>query len=617
VKNKFLQIFYIVTLLFVIFFWPSRAISQYRVSGVVEFTYRNLETKTGNSVTSDIYWTQTYRANLQGDLFDPRFMRFSGGAGYSVYTYKNASDSTMVDYNLNTAFFPGMKVSWDLFGNKSVRSVETATSIAGYDVTTTSYGGTLNLRLGSSSRNGNNRNNNSGSSMQLPDITLSRRHTESESQSITSPLHETRDDTRATVNYGIGSSVSLNLDGSIEDYENLANNSSYESKTANLTSNIRVSPDAELKLTGHLTDRATQNISGLEASEKAQTYNAILDFKETNGLHHYYRYDFIDQKTSSSEFTSNRGEARVIYRIRDEWRIQGGLDYSLSDYARKPNLTDPGEKTSLETGGLLTGVLYRKKYTPAFMGPFSFDTGYDFNTGFSNLTSETGGPEGSGWYYTNNVSLGINSTGWGKENLNFTYSYNNRRDGSPLQNDMWQHSYRFLVTTRRISNTKIHGSASYISQEYRSEAGSIFLTTSLAQQSINQQRRSLTYDLTAEHYVSASLSLAAGAVRGQSTSTVFTLSTLPSKTVSEDLYYYGAANFTYLLTRNLFYRAQLREEYRTSLSTDTQSHQMNMFLDYRIRQIFVNVEYRLRVDAPENTTRSTQQYYYVKLSRPF
>ena len=620
-ENKFFKIFSIVIPAFVIFAWPGKAVSQYRVSGVVEFAYRSLETKIGNSTTSsEQYWTQTYRSNLQGDLFDPRFMRFSGGIGYSVYTYKNAPDSNTLDYNFNTTFFPGMKVSWDLFGSKSVNTIENSTNIAGYDVTTSTYGGTLNLRLGSNDRGGNGGNNNS-SAMRWPGLTLSRFHTESESQGTTSPIQETRDDTAASITYRVNSAIDVNLDGRSEDYENVITGARYETKTANLYTNVRLSPDADLRLAGHVTDRVTQNIAGY-ATETSQSYNAIMDFKEKDGIRQYYKYDFNRQQTTVSDFTTQRAEARVVYKLREYLRVQGGADYGLSDYFLKPTTTDPvGEKTTLESGGPLAGVMFKKNYAPYFLGPLSFDSAYDLTSGFSKLTSGTGGTEGSGFYYTNNVSLGFSTTGRGKENISLGYNFNNRRDSSPVHNNMWQHNYRFFISTQRVPKTVIRGSANYISLEYRNDAANISrmapIVVSQQTANVNQKRRSLIYDLAAEHTVSSYLSLTAGASRGQSTSTSYTLSTLTSLTSSEDSLSYGAVNFTYPITRLLIYRVQLREEYRSTQTTDTQSHQVNMFLDYRIRQIFVTAEYRWWQDVPDSGSRNEQQYYYVKLSRPF
>ena len=215
---------------------PDVAVSRYRVSGVVEFTFRDQTTKTGKATVFDQqYFTQYYRVNLQGPVWDPRFMRFSGGVGYNVYSYRGQADSDTVDYDLYTSFFPGMKISWDLFGRKNVQSVESFGSVAGYDIETTSYGATVKMNLG---RRGFGRNyynnNNNGNGRFIPVITLSHIRTESESVSPINPLDETRDDTRASLSYRLNSKFNLYIDADREDFENTTSGSSYDRNAANL-----------------------------------------------------------------------------------------------------------------------------------------------------------------------------------------------------------------------------------------------------------------------------------------------------------------------------------------------------------------------------------------------
>ena len=596
-----------------IVFLPEAALPQYRVSGVVEFTYHGTKTKTGDTVTvDDQYWTQYYRVNLQGHLWDPRFMRFNGGVGYSVYSYlntlSNGSDNDNLDYNISTTFFPGKKISWDFFGTERIENVESSGSIAGYDVTQSSYGGTLRLNLGKKGK-GNN-NNNSGITAHFPDITLSRIHTESESLSITSPLSEIRDDTRASFYYGANSAFTFSLDGNVEDYEDLANGSTYENKTANLFSTIRIAPDADLRLDGHFTDRQTDSIAGYLSDETTQDYSMTLDFKKKDGFRHYYRYKFYNRLDTTSEHSTHRAEARVIYDISKELELHGGLDYTLSDY------TSTTEDQTYINGGLNGGLRYAKKYAPAFLGPFVIETGYELGAGFTDLSDKLDpSKDGRGRFYTNSVNLGLRSEAWRKDNLVLSYGFNNKRDHSPVANNYWQHAYRLVLDTRRLPRTLIRGTVSYTSLDNKYEEGGIFQP--LPDRNLNEKRRSSLYDLTVDHIVSSYIGLTAGASRGQDSSTAYTLSTLPTTAVSEDDLYYVMANISYPISRRLRYRAQLREELRITEAADTQNHQVNMFLDYRIRRIFVKFEYRWRQDIPENTGRSEQSYYYAKLSRPF
>lgn len=621
--NKFIKIFSVVAALSLLLVLPRQAAAQYRVSGVVEFTYHSLDTKAGGStVSSQTYWTQNYRANLSGDLWDPRFLKYTAGVGYTAYSYADSADSSSITYNVFTNFFPGRKVSWDLFSTRVVNTIDSSASIAGYDVTTTSFGGTLNLRLGRNRRNGNNNNNrnlnNNTAGLRLPDITITHIRTEAQSDSLINPLDETRDETRATIIYRPNPSVDLNLDGGTEKYRNAKNNASYDSTTLNLNSIFRISRDADLKLNGRFTDRTTQNFAGYNPQETNQAYSVIYDFREKQGLRHYYKYEFNELEYSPSDFTKHSAEAGFSLRSSESIQFRGRVDLSSMGYTRAPSGTDPGDKSSLDKGNLLGGASYRKKNIPTFIGPIYFESGYDLSVGYSRLVSETNGPEGGGMFYENAVNLGVGPE-WEKETMSLNYSYSNKRDRSPMSNNIWQESYRLAISTKRIPRTSLYGSVAYITQQNRSEAGTVFTTASVfgSQQGINQERRSLTYDLTAAYQASAYLNLAVGASRGRSISNSYTLSTLTSTVNSNDEYYYGAANFNYLLTRNLFYRLQLREEYRATLASDTQSHQVNMYLDYRLRSIFVNLEYRWREEIPDNALRNMQQYFFAKISRPF
>lgn len=605
---------------------PGEAAARYNVSGVVEFSYRNYETEIGSDKISDNYFTQTYRANIGSFLWDPRFAVFNGGIGYNLISNGNGSDSRNLSYNLSTSFFPGMKISWDLFGTKDTNRVESNINIAGYETTTTSYGGTLRLNLNTGGRRGNNNNryynrynnfnNNRGwSRIPLPDITLSRVHHESESLNTVNPLNETRDDTKASIQYRRNSRFTLVIDGGLEEYRNMKDNSSYDTSTASLSSDIQVSRDAELKLNGRLTDRTTTNIAGYDASRTSSNYSVALNFEEKEGVASFYRYDFSRSQIPGNDFESQRVQAQISYRFDEDLNFNTGVNYGVSDYT---TTTAGGQevKSTLETGGIQAGAAYHKLYTPGFLGPFGFNTDYGLNAGFSKLSGNAiAQEEGSGWYYANSVGLGLRSIGWKEETASLTYSYSNKRDQSPLNNDMELQSCSLSISTRRVPRTSINASGSYAVQHTRLEnTNNLFM----AQLDSNAQRRTMQYNVNAVYTASSYLRLQAGASRGDTTSvTSYSLSTLPSVIISQDDLFYGAAQFSYRFTRNVLFNAELREEYRSTKTTDTKAHQLNMNLNYRIRAIFINFEYRWRQDDPDNALKSTQQYYFAKLSRPF
>lgn len=626
--NKYNKFLLLPALLILVFAGEARA--QYRISGLVDFSYRHYESIIGDQKTSDEQFNQLYKAGLSNYLWDPRFLRFSGDVAYNLTSSSannnDGQDMRSLNYNLYTSFFPGMKISWDLFGTKATNRVESDTNIAGYETDTTSYGGTLHLHLGTRSgagNNNNNRNNNNFNNNQgwtritpLPDITLSRIHTETESLSSVNPQEETRDNTKASLIYRYNSLMDIMFDGGLEEYKNLSTGASYDLGTANLTSLIRLSPGSDLNLVGRRTERTTANIPGYDSTVTDSDYSATLNFREKNGITHFYRYNYRTSQATGSDYTSQRAEAQIIYRYNTDLSFRGGVDYSVSEFLRKASLSLPEEKSRLETGGVLTGVSYNKLYTPQFLGPFGFNTSYDFTTGFAKLSNQnTVQEDGTGWYYSNSAGLGFRSVGWKEETASIGYLYSNKRDYSPINNDTEQHGYNLSVSTNRIPRTTVNAAGNYSVQKSRVDTGGVFLTQG---DSTKLQYRTVTYNINAVHSVTSYFRLTAGATRGNSTSlTTYTLSTLPSMIATEEERYYAGANFIYSFTRNVQFRASFNEEYRTVGAVDTTSHQANLNVDYRIRAIFISLEYRLRQDVPDNSLRTTQQYYFAKLTRPF
>ncbi|HWR72978.1 MAG TPA: hypothetical protein VN604_07395 [Nitrospirota bacterium] len=615
--------------------------AQYRVSGVADISYRDYETKTRASVTSYSYWTKHVGANLTSYIYSPRFMEFTGGADYqSITGNKYTQDSDTLTYNLNAMFFPRMKVNWNLFGMKSVNSFDPFSdplgtrSIVAYDATTTTYGGTLNLLLGkggNNNRNNNNsrnNNNNSTSPIILPNITLSHTHAERESLSPIVPQHETRDDTRGSMSYARNSSFTFDIDGGREEFEDILYNRTYDQTTARLSTVARVSSGADLRLNGLTSSRETKGYgANYDQTDDSRSYSATLDFRETGGLKHYYRYVFEERDTTRINYFNNRAEARVRYKLSDEWYAQGGLEYRKAGFDQKATATTASSESDLTSAGVLAGLGYVKTYTPELLGPFSIVTGYDVTGGQNDYSTTTlGALQGSGSYYKNAVELGLRSTGWVKDQANLTSRYESQRDSSPLQNDVNSTLVNLSLSTKRIPKTDVSGFFNFTSNEIRNEAGSVFvnsptfnqMTTVTNLTGLDQQRRQTLYSIDINHYLASFLTLSAGASKSQATQNINSLSTLPVQSLTDTTNMYGQARFRYQLARNLFYRVDLRETKQSVQTTDTRIHEGIMYLDYRLRQIYVNMEYRIRQDVPEEKgLRVTQQYSFIKLSRPF
>lgn len=635
--KKILFLFIITVFILLAFSGPALA---YRVYGVVDFTVRSYDTKTGDSRTSTFYWTQNYQANLAGTVWDPRFLQFNAGLGYQIYDADTGSDSDSLNYRLSTIFFPGRRASWQLYANKITTTVDgigdSGTSIAGYDIDTTTYGGILNLHLSSLGRNGNNnnyRNNNNSNNyyryrFPLPDITLSHMHTESESLSEYNPYHETRDNTSAQFSFSKNSSFDLKVGGELEDYEDTISGSSYSQKTAQMDSKITISKDDSLTLTGRFTDRLTENMTDFDTRYKTQNYSGLLKFREKERVHHYYKYDYRAEETDSLDYTAHNLTGAVVYKINAELEARLGADFNALDYESVDE--DTGNQSSnLLAAGLLAGVSYSKQYKPDFLKAFFFKGGYDFVSGFEDYTDNIS-PEksGSGLYYTNKLAFGIRSLGWARETLGFDYTFANKRDNSPLDNNAKSQALSLSFSSVRFPKTTINANVNYSSRRNTGDEGGAFLLGySYSNAGFSQNERYYSYNFSVNHRFTNYFNATAGTTRGDTQSNLYTLSTLStpsstSSTSSMTTAEYIEATFHYPLTRRLITHFTARDEYRTTEDSvgevsRSQARYATVNLAYRIRAVFINMEYRWRQDIPDDDARTLQQYFYAKLSRPF
>ena len=630
------------------------ASAQYKVSGIVEFTYRNYENKVGDQQYSNNQFQQTYRANLSSFLIDPRLLLFDAGIGYSIITPSNAPDYHMLNYDLNMRFFPGMKVSWDLHGSQTVNNVQSYDNIAGYEVTSTSYGGTLRINPNLASKNGrrnnnynnrsnsNNSNSNSNSNgngnnfnngnrgwrfATLPELTLSRNHWGSESQNPLFPLNEERDNTKAAVYYRFNSRFHISLDGELEEYNNKIIDQKYDTTTINLQSGVILSPLSNLEIHGRRLDREVTGFVGYLPNETGTELMVSLLVAERNRLAQSYRYQYGSYERHSgdvgSTYLQNSAIGELTYRYSDELSLLGGVNYRLAESTDTATPTMPERTMTVSDGGLSGGVSYVKLYTPAFLGPFGINTGYALRTGFANLsTNDPTVSSGSGLYYGNSLNAGIRSIAWRDDTAAFEYAFSNRRDGSPVGNDYRDQSFSLSLMTRRVPRTTLSAAASYRVHESSTNA---LVGPLIQQQNAASQGRSVNYNLVATYVPTEYVLLTAGTNRGESTtnSTYQTLANLPpaTSTLRSGLtLVYAIANFNYRFTRNLAYYAQAREDYTYNSSTDAnriRGHELRMGASYRYHMIFLYWDSQWRIKDPDIGQRSQQTYHLLRLSRPF
>ncbi len=630
--SKKIFTFLVVVISLMAFFLPDFA-SAYMVSGLADLSYKGYENKIAGKKTSYHVWAKSINTSVSGFVMDPRLTTFSAGVGYSDYSVSNGADSRMLNYNLNTSFFPGMMVSWDLYGNRTINTIESETAIAGYDVVGTSYGAALKLDLSKARRgsrnnnnnnnNNNNKNNNNGNGrweLPLPNIYLSHSRTESESLNSVRQLHEGRDDTKAGFTYKL-KSASLDLDVIKSKFEDMISDDGYETTSLTLQSSFRLAPGASLRLGGHSQDREVSGMSGFSGSSKTDGYDADLQFSEKK-LRHIYRYSYDHQETATLDATAQFAGAEVQYEVTTEFRVRSGLNYGTTERTTSEQTTSqPLAETSAKTGSFLLGANYSKTYDPSFLRDFSFNTTYDFINGYSKLKSETDrASDGRGLYYSNAFGLGLVSTRWTRDKLALDYSFNSKRDHSPFANNTKRQLVRANASTFRIPRTVLTALASYDVREAASGVrDDTFFMNPI---NTNQQSRSNTYSLTANYTANYYLSLNAGATRAETRSQAqnYTLAEVPTDPSIFKIYdeiYYAGAQFNYPIHRNLMYRASARDEYRKTKTADSENYQVIMNLDYRIRMVFLSLEYRWRRDMADSMPDSTQQYYYARLSRPF
>lgn len=625
---------YIYTFLLTLcYFCVTSPAQAYYVSGVVDFSYSSTSIRTHSNSTTSSYWTEHYGISAGSFIYDPRLFRWNAKVDFFKSHADGSADTDRLDYSISTNFFPGRPISWDVYAARGNTKIESTGNIAGYDVETTSYGAALGLRLSSFRRRpGNNNYDNSGNNnsvnynnrisyfLPLPDIFLSTIHYESESKDLAFPVREQRDDNAANIRYSLGSLVNLDFNAKTENYENEINGSGYDTTSLNLIATSNVTSNGELRLTGDSYERETHGIPGVQDSSIRRTiYTARLNFRPTGKLSHSYQYSYTRLISGVSEYLSQGANAELQYDYLPDLAFRGGAAYSDSEYITPATATSNAAHYTKQDGRLYVGAQYRKVYSPDFLDPFTFSTGYDLASGYSKATDELTGQDGSGRYYQNNVTLGFRSTGWKREMVNLDYALVSRRDHSPVSNDYRSETFTLGLLSTRLPRTTINANGIY--QSVRNSSG--ILTDAFQNFPANstQSNRTLQYNASLDHAATSYLTLNAGASRGRSKLRAdYTLANIASDSDTTDTLVYAGATLNYQFTRNLSCRALAREEMRRQEpgnGNDATAYIVTAALNYRIRKIIVNAEYRWREDIRENLYRVWQQYIFAKVTRPF
>jgi len=621
-------------MLFILAMPASSAYAYYYVSGVVDFSYTSYTTKIGEKKTTDTSWTEHYGVTLGTAVIDPRFLQLTAGVSYQKSHLYKTPDQDIMSYSINASFFPGRMIAWTLFGAKSILNVPSTYNLAGYDVESSSYGGTMYLKLSllrrksgnnnfyNNNRNYNNNNNNNnrrGASFALPDLTLSATHADVQSMNVNFPLHEARDNVSALMLYQITPSINLNVDGRREEYQNLLNNSTYTFTTLDMVSNVHLARSGELRLTGRTTERAYDNIGGSTGTISTYLVGAQLDLQPKKSISQSYRTNYGRVESMGAEIISKDARAQIQYAMLRELSFKSAISYGETDYRRDATAATPATHSNIKTGALSVGAHYLKEFKPEMLDPFIVRAGYDFDTGFTDITYESG-QQSKGKFYQNQASLGLLSSGWRFETLELGYSYVSRRDNSLMNQNLLSENYWLSMSTRRIPRSRLNASVKYsLSTTNTGPSPDPFVSQ---QPETNRDARFLQYNANFEHDISSNLSFISGASRAKTNSnSAYTLATVPlygaSDVTSER--YFASLNGNYPLGRALQLRCQASEEWSNTEPNGSrlQSHLLSAGIDWRLRKIFINADYRWRQDMREASPTIQQQYFFVKAVRPF
>lgn len=619
----------------IIIVFASPAHAYYFVNGLIDFSYTYYETKTGNATTSSQSWSDRYALQFGSSVLDPRLLQITAGVSYWTNRLDQAPDQDNTTYNFGASFFPGSMISWSLYSAKNVQNIPSQNSLAGYDVETSTYGGTMNLSLsrarkrsnnnnyyGNQNNNNANYNNNTarGYTLALPDITLTAHHTESQSFASLNPLHETRDNQSAVVLYQVTPFIRLNFDGRREQYENLMTQYRYETTTMDLLADVRISPKTSFGLDTRMTERLFNTASGEESKHRGTAYDAHLDIQESRRLQYYYRVYYAEYQGTGYENAATSGTAQIRYYVLPELMITTKVDYTELDYVGAATVVSPETNNNVKSGALGVGAQYLKEYRPEALDPFIVRLGYDFESGFHDVVDQVNNQTGRGRFYQNSANLAVQSTGWRYESLQFDFNVFSKRDHSLLGNNTFAQTYRLSLSTSRIRDSRFNANASYsLSDTSGGVAPGPFLTPVSGS---TYDTRTLQYGINFDRTLSSYLTLMVGANQSKTDSeTNYSLATIsPSTRPSvESQRLFVTLNGTYPISRVMRVRASASDEWQQTRpgGLATTSYVGTAGLDWQLRQIQVSADYRWRMDIPENSSRVEQEYLYLRASRPF
>lgn len=616
----------------------------YSVGGNIQLTYASLEKTVGDATGVSRMWSEQYAVSLSSPILDPRFLNLSASVNYSRNHPYGSPTLSMTTYNMNAFFFPRRQISWNLFNAKTIANVPSIGANGGYDIVTTTYGGTMTLALSKgigrrnsntnnyfnnsyNNWNNNNNNNNNGgrrTRLQLPDITLNATHIDALSQNTQAAVHETRDNAGANLFYKASPTTTVRLEEKTEKYNNLLSGMTYDLNTMDLYSTTNIVSSAILELVGRHSDRRFgQAASAGRTHTEGASYEAMLNMQGKGRLRHNYRYAYGDYKAPGSESITQSANANMSYGLLSWASFYGSAYANQSEVVTAATGTFPEQRSEVDSGGFSAGADagFSREYRPEFLSPFVLRTTYRFNTGLTAVSASGLNSSGDGWQYTNNAGLGLFSTGWKKESLDSEYNYTNTRDHSPIQSNIERQTFRLSFTTTRIPYSDLRAFVNYAVAE--STSTSVISLTNAAADANATESRSLSYSVVFNHAVASWLKLAMQAAqqKNSTSSAIYSLATATTTVTPESISRQAGATLTanYSLSRHISLRGSAAVEWQKQLpgGAESTTYSQTAGLSWQVRQINILGEWTRSEAIPDSGLRSEQQRLFVSASRPF
>lgn len=576
----------------------------FRLTGIIQLIYRQYTTETTNQTgtlkSESNEWEQLYKLRAEGYIWKPKFAVFKAEVSYlgrdSEYDYASADykeKTKSISYYASLQFFPRRPISLSLFAMQIDTTRENGYS---FDTPSKGYGGSLVIARRKWPVN----------------IMLSYNHWDYTAERFVT-LREEPGGEDNWDDWG-----DWNDGGGYDDWGDWDDNAFPQYKTV-LIKDKRERDSYKLKLTGHIKKYRTRfNASYELIRQKAfaldntiqiislntwtlikknwplstqflyqgmdfydlWSFRAFTTLPRIKNLSHSYSVEFMEAKYKASEWSSNEIKnssygvrALYTYTITHRFRIRGDLFYR---HAKRNE-----EKVDYYSIGL--------DYSRPIKG-LQLSASYDFFYRNSSVKDT---------YYQNSLYVDISTTKlkWGRIFSKYNFILRNYSQGETYE------TYLILGTEIRgpgKAHTTFEGEYYYAQSE-----GNNLLSNTYYEPISKNSRTYMHYALSGTIFYSPWKKL-------QCSSSVRYYNTIEPGDYTRFAYEFRV---NYSILRNLYLSSFWKEEYTSSNSTDMQSRYYGININYRYRQVFLNLEYNI-YESEDDWTDTNVHTLFVRLSRP-